>query len=80
MTHTAKPTPEQRAQAIAAKAKTQPSIDERRLNATLDRSISRDWYSITKPNCEPIRVHFNPPQTIEEVRTRWYPGCGVLPA
>lgn len=60
---------------------------ERQLTATLDRSMAEsraakecDRFTVTKPNAEPILVHFNPVQTIEEVRSVWYPGCGVLPA
>lgn len=74
-----KPSPMERAANIAAEARLNPQA-ERKLNAVLDKSQSRDWYLVTKPNAEPIPVHFNPAQTIEEVRTRWYPGCGVLPA
>jgi hypothetical protein len=73
----AKPTLEQRAAAIAAKAKTQPTIDERRLGATLDRSIRRTWYAIRKPDgTTVIDVAFNPEVTIAEAQQR-YPGSGV---
>lgn len=60
-----------RAQRIAEQAK-------RRSDATFERSITRDWYSIRRPGCEPIAVCFNPPQTQAEVLAR-YPGCGVVP-
>lgn len=69
-----RPTAQERAAAIAAQAKTQPSVDERRLAAMLDRNITRHDYRVPGLSL----VHFNPPVTLGEARSR-YPTAEVLP-
>jgi hypothetical protein len=73
---TAEPTLEQRAQAIAAKAKTQPPIDERRLGALIDRELKRTWYRVKQADGKAFEVAFNPEATPSEAQA-WYPRCEV---
>ena len=58
---------------------TQPDIVERaKRMAERARQSSlpdaREWWTVNGQE-----VFFCPPQTAEEVRSRWYPGAGVVP-
>ena len=35
---------------------------------------AREWWKVNG-----VEVYFCPPQTADEVRSRWYPGAGVVP-
>lgn len=74
-----RPTLEQRAADIAAKARTQLPVDERRLGALIDRELKRTWYRMTRPDGSAFDVSFNPDVSPAEARA-WYPDCEVTPA
>ena len=61
-----------RAAAMAVKARAVPKPA-----STLDRSLAREWWTITR-NGKPTDVFFDPPQAWDQVRA-WYPDAEVAP-
>ena len=58
------PSPQERAQAIAARAR------------ATQAPAAREWWRIERSG-ESVDVFFCPAQTQREVMDRWYPGAGV---
>ncbi len=46
--------------------------------ARIDTNIAREWWRVHVGGDEWREVYFCPPQSAQEVMTRWYPGSGVV--
>jgi len=61
---------------LAARAKRLADQASTRMATTY---LAREWWTVTRQDGTTVDVMFCPPQTQQDVLTRWYPGCGVTP-